>query len=216
MATNPLKLKTLAWALALVLAAEALAWWSLSQTALAPLAVLGMVRLLQIVGILWIVVALEGGLTIIGWAPLSWGSGFKKGAIWSLGFAGAAILGMATIYLAGHNPLRLLRTPLPSGATHLTLFFIVGGFIAPLAEEICFRGLLYTFFRRWGILLALVASTTIFVILHSVHGIPVTQIVGGLVFAIAYETSGNLMVPITIHVLGNLAIFTLSVLPLAG
>jgi hypothetical protein len=34
--------------------------------------------------------------------------------------------------------------------------------------------------------------------------------VGGIVFAVAYELEGNLMVPITIHVLGNTAIFALS------
>jgi hypothetical protein len=37
-----------------------------------------------------------------------------------------------------------------------------------------------------------------------------TQIVGGVLFAIAYEIEGNLMTPITIHSLGNLAIFTIS------
>jgi len=88
----------------------------------------------------------------------------------------------------------------------------VGGFIAPVAEELCFRGILYTYFRRWGIILALVASTIIFVVLHATHGLPVTQIVGGIVFAVAYEISHNLMVPITIHALGNLAIFSLSLL----
>jgi membrane protease YdiL (CAAX protease family) len=35
--------------------------------------------------------------------------------------------------------------------------------------------------------------------------------VGGIVFAIAYEKEKNLMVPITIHCLGNLAIFSLSI-----
>ena len=40
--------------------------------------------------------------------------------------------------------------------------------------------------------------------------IPVTQVVGGLLFAVAYEVEKNLMVPITIHILGNMALFTLS------
>jgi len=35
-------------------------------------------------------------------------------------------------------------------------------------------------------------------------------VVGGIVFAIAYETEGSLMAPLTIHVLGNTAIFALS------
>jgi uncharacterized protein len=40
------------------------------------------------------------------------------------------------------------------------------------------------------------------------RSLPVTQIIGGLLFAVAYEVEGNLLVPITIHALGNLAIFT--------
>jgi len=42
--------------------------------------------------------------------------------------------------------------------------------------------------------------------------IPIVQVVGGIVFAVAYEIEESLMVPITIHVLGNLAIFTLSMM----
>jgi hypothetical protein len=37
-----------------------------------------------------------------------------------------------------------------------------------------------------------------------------TQAVGGILFAVAYEVERSLLVPITIHVLGNLAIFSLS------
>ncbi|GAF95541.1 unnamed protein product [marine sediment metagenome] len=51
---------------------------------------------------------------------------------------------------------------------------------------------------------------SIFVLAHPIFlGIPLAQVVGGIVFAVAYEMEGSLMVPITIHVLGNLAIFTL-------
>jgi membrane protease YdiL (CAAX protease family) len=52
-------------------------------------------------------------------------------------------------------------------------------------------------------------STAVFAAFH-LPGIPVTQIVGGIVFAVAYHTGKSLMVPIVIHVLGNLAIFSLS------
>ena len=88
---------------------------------------------------------------------------------------------------------------------------MVGGLVAPIAEEIFFRGVIYGFLRRWGVLLALAGSTVIFVLAHAISSrIPLTQIVGGIVFAVAYEVEGKLMVPITIHVLGNMAIFTLS------
>jgi len=211
MAPTTLKIKTLAISLALVLVAEGLGW-ALLQTHLKPMAALALIRLVQIGGILGLVVFLEGGLHAIGWAPMTWPPGLLKGALWSLGFALAAALTMGVVYLAGRDPLLMLHAPLPRPGPDLALFLVVGGFIGPLAEEICFRGLLFTYFRRWGFLLAVATSTAIFVVLHAVHGLPVIQIVGGIIFAISYETSRNLMVPITIHVLGNLAIFSLSLL----
>lgn len=209
MAPTSIKLNTMASSLALILAAEALGW-GLLRTTLAPLVVLAIIRLVQIGGIIGLVSLTEGGLHTIGWAPETWAAGIRKGALWSLGFALAAALAMAAVYLAGRNPLRMLHAPLPRLGPNLFLFLLVGGFIGPLAEELCFRGLLFTYFRRWGFWLALAASTALFVVLHAVHGLPVVQIVGGVVFAISYETSRNLMVPLTIHVLGNLSIFTLS------
>ena len=38
-------------------------------------------------------------------------------------------------------------------------------------------------------------------------GVQVTQLVGGILFAVAYEVEGSLMTPIVIHVLGNMGIF---------
>jgi membrane protease YdiL (CAAX protease family) len=218
MASNPIKIGaiTLIATIGLLVAAEAAAWWSIQRTAVPPLAVLGLTRLIQIAAMLLCVYRLEGGLAAIGWAPATWGHGLKKGVYWSLGFALAATVGMVVVFFAGWNPFVLLRTPLPSTRAEMILLFLVGGWVAPLAEEICFRGVLFTFFRRWGVWVALLASTAIFVALHSVHGIPVTQIIGGIVFALAYETSRNLMVPITIHVLGNTAIFALSLPMLRG
>ena len=43
-------------------------------------------------------------------------------------------------------------------------------------------------------------------------GLTPVQVIGGLVFAISYEIRKNLFVPITIHVMGNMAIFTLSLI----
>ena len=94
----------------------------------------------------------------------------------------------------------------------MMLFFLVGGVVAPVAEEILFRGLVYGFLRRWGAILAVILSTALFALAPPLRGLPLTQIVGGLLFASAYEMENNLLVPITIHVLGNLAIFTLSAL----
>jgi membrane protease YdiL (CAAX protease family) len=139
--------------------------------------------------------------------------GFTKGLVWSAGFGVAAGGLFLSLFMAGHNPLMLIRSPLPQGTTRLILFFCVGGIVAPIAEEIVFRGLIFGYLRRWGLPAAILISTALFAFIHLVFRnptIPVTQIVGGLVFAVAYHMGKSLMVPIVIHTLGNLAIFTLS------
>jgi len=114
---------------------------------------------------------------------------------------------------AGSNPLKLIQVQLPTKHSEIALFFLIGGMVGPIAEEVFFRGILYGFFRRWGVVVGLVLSTLIFVLMHPInHGVPITQVVGGIVFALAYEVEGSLMVPITIHSLGNMAIFALSLI----
>jgi hypothetical protein len=113
----------------------------------------------------------------------------------------------------GHDPLQLIKTSLPRRQTDILIFFLVGGIVAPVAEEVFFRGILYGFFKRWGVVVAIVLSTALFVLPHlRGHGLPITQIVGGVLFAIAYEVEGSLMTPITIHALANLTIFSISLM----
>ena len=90
------------------------------------------------------------------------------------------------------------------------LLFLVGGFIGPVAEELFFRGLIYGYLRRWGVWPALVLSTSVFALLHAgAGGVPIVPMVGALVFALSYEIEKKLLVPITIHVLGNVTLFSL-------
>jgi membrane protease YdiL (CAAX protease family) len=147
-------------------------------------------------------------------APSTVSHGLKKGVIWSAGFGLVTFFGFIALFLVDIDPLTLIYTPLPRKGNEIVLFFLIGGLVAPIAEEVFFRGILYGFLRRWGVLLALILTTFIFVLAHPVFpGIPVTQMVGGIIFALAYEIEGSLMVPITIHVLGNMAIFILSLIP---
>jgi membrane protease YdiL (CAAX protease family) len=114
---------------------------------------------------------------------------------------------------AGLNPADMIAANFPSIQPGLFFFLVVGGIIGPVAEEIFFRGMLYGYFRRWGMWAALLLSTAVFVVAHAIfHRIPLPQIVGGILFAVAYEKEKNLMVPITIHVLGNLAIFAIAII----
>jgi membrane protease YdiL (CAAX protease family) len=200
----------LVFSLGLIVLTEISAWLVVQHFGMVPLYAIGLVRLIQICGILSGVVYLQNSLSAIGWSPSTWRKGIVWGALWSMAFGAVVAIAMGLLYLSGTNPLAIVHSPLPSQPVQRLLFFIIGGLVAPLAEEICFRGVLYNYFRRWGVVAALIASTLLFVILHSVHGFPLTQLVGGILFALSYEYSKNLMVPITIHATGNLAIFTLS------
>jgi membrane protease YdiL (CAAX protease family) len=81
----------------------------------------------------------------------------------------------------------------------------MGVVVAPLGEELLFRAGLFRISRRylprWA---ALLLSALAFASLHlsTVHFVPLTVL--GVVFGIAYERSGSLLVPVIAHGLFNL------------
>jgi len=211
METKKIQLKTLFLCLAAVIAIELGTWVVTSKSGYHPMLILATARLLQILLIILIVVTWGKGLPSIGLAGSEMVSGLKRGLLWSAGFGAIVSIACVGLFAAGINPLTLIKAPLPTQTGDLILFFIVGGMVGPVAEEFFFRGILYSFLRRWGVVVAVFLSTLLFVLPHAIHQrIPITQVVGGIVFAVAYEVEGNLMVPIIIHVLGNMAIFTIS------
>jgi uncharacterized protein len=174
----------------------------------ASLAILGSARILDSLILLYIVYGRTGRFSALGLDRSRLLIGLKKGLIWAAGFAVFVGFFFVFLHLFGHDPFALIRTRIPEPGGKRALFFLVGGVVGPVAEELFFRGIIYGFFRRWGILPALSASTFFFVIFH-VPGpvIPFTQITGGILFGISYEKEKCLMVPIVIHCLGNIAIF---------
>jgi membrane protease YdiL (CAAX protease family) len=214
MEASKIKIKTLFISVATIAFIEVATRIVISRSYFNPMVILGMARVLETGLIILIVLGWGKGVSSIGLAPSTMRHGLKKGLIWSAGFGLVTFFGFIVLSLVDIDPLTLIHTPLKGKGNEIVLLFFIGGLVAPIAEEVFFRGILYGFFRRWGVLLALILTTAIFVLAHPVFsGIPVTQMVGGVIFALAYEIEGSLMVPITIHVLGNMAIFTLSLIP---
>jgi membrane protease YdiL (CAAX protease family) len=213
MEANKIEIKTLIISLALIFSIEVSTKVMISQGLYYPMIVLGVARLLEIVLIVLIVLIWGKGISSIGLARSKMVPGLKKGLIWSAGFGVVVSFAFVVLFAAGINTLTLIQVRLPPRPGEIALYFLIGGMVGPVAEEVFFRGILYGFLRRWGVVVALVLSTLIFVLIHPTnHGLPITQAVGGIVFAVAYEVEGSLMVPITIHALGNMAIFTLSLI----
>ena len=214
METNTIQLKTLVVSIALIIPVEIFFGWFLFSHLPNRFLVLGGMRILGMLMLITATIYLEGGLEAIGLTPRLSLYGIKKGLAWSAFFATSVVILHIVLLIAEINALAWIRTPIPTSHQALILFFIVGGIISPVAEEIFFRGILFGFFRRWGATTAVVLSTILFVLPHLKRGaIPVTQMVGGVVFAAAYEKEKSLAAPIIIHSLGNLSIFSLSLMP---
>jgi len=211
MEANKITLKTLAISIAAVFAMETVFRLAISGQAGSPLPALGIIRTMETLCLLFIAHRFEKNPNAIGLSHSKMLPGLARGLIWSVCFGIAAGALFLVLLAAGINPLKFVNTPLPSAPGQIFIYFLVGGVIAPVSEEIFFRGIIFGFFRRWGVYAAILISTVLFVLPHGRH-LPLTQIVGGIVFAIAYEKEKNLMVPVTIHCLGNIAIFSLTFL----
>jgi len=211
MEAKEIKLSTAIISILVITAIEIVVRLLTRRQLIMPLTGLGLARFAEIIFLLIVVKKREKSLSAIGLVSTRIYAGLKKGLIWAVSFGFAAGLTLFIIYLLGINVPTLFQMQLPAGVQELATFFLMGAIIGPIAEEIFFRGILYGFFRKWGILAALILSTLFFVLPHtSGTTIPVTQLIGGILFAVSYELEKNLLVPMTIHSLGNLAIFSLA------
>ena len=213
METKPIGIKVFLLSLGVIILIEGAARLLISRGLYNSMIVLGGTRILE-TGIIVSCVLLWGkGLPSIGLAWAKIAPGIKRGLIWSACFALVAAFASVVLYMVGLDPLKLIAVRLPGRLSEILIFFLIGGIVGPIAEEMFFRGMLYGFLRRWGVVVAIVVSTGVFVLAHPIsQGFPIPQAVGGIVFALAYEIEGSLMTPIVIHVLGNLALFTLSMM----
>ncbi|MGD7048778.1 CPBP family intramembrane metalloprotease [Rossellomorea marisflavi] len=83
--------------------------------------------------------------------------------------------------------------------------------VSPIYEEVLYRGFIYPTLRnRFGVKKAIVFSALIFSLVHlpSIDILPV-NFVNGLVFAILYERTNSIYVPMVAHALFNLSLMTL-------
>ncbi len=94
----------------------------------------------------------------------------------------------------------------PEGFSYTALvgMLIIGGLLAPFAEELIFRGLLFGWLRRfWMAWPAALVSAAIFGLIHGLVPIIFAAAAVGLVLAIAYEKTGSLWSPFIIHATQN-------------
>jgi uncharacterized protein len=97
-------------------------------------------------------------------------------------------------------------------ASAVLWFMLQGVFLFPVIEELFFRGFLLTFLKNYtSTWLAIVLSAGVFAIAHLNLGAVLPLWFLGVVLGVAYEHTGCLIVPISIHACFNLTT-TLSLL----
>ena len=203
-------MKTLLAATAAIVLLESVSASAVSAAILPAMVATGLSRCFGIGILLAITLKMQGRLDTIGLRPSAIGSGILRGIVWSMGFGAVVAVGWVAGRLAGIIPVGLFQTRMPQQPADILTYFVVGAGVAPIAEEIYFRGLVFGYLRRWGPVAAILGSTLLFVVVHpDLQHIPIPQIVGGLLFALSCEVEKNLMVPIIIHMSGNLALFSL-------
>ena len=208
MGTTPIQTKTFLIAVVALVVIEIIVTLIANAKDTFSMGHLGLLRMVEAIVLILIVWCQKKGLGIIGLDRNRLRSGLNTGTIWSLVFAAITALCFLVLLLLKVDPLDLIRVPLPQTPRDLMIFFLVGGLIAPISEEIFFRGIIFGYFSRWNTTNAVVISTLIFVLFHPQGGL--TQAVGGVVFALAYHFSHSLLAPIIIHSLGNTALFSIS------
>lgn len=122
-----------------------------------------------------------------------------------LALAGGANYVVQSIAGSFENPqIDALIDPRGFSWTNFALVFVVAAIIAPVVEELLFRGLLYQWLRaRLGRTAAVLLSAAIFSVVHVIPLLFPALFLIGIVLALAFEFGRSLWVSITLHFLQN-------------
>lgn len=154
----------------------------------------------------------------LGWTAL----GFRRPPLLALLLAPVVVFGQlmaaALMNLLVFSLIGSFENPQVEGITggqsfswlNFVLMLLLAGVVAPIVEEIFFRGLVYGWLRtRAPVVVAVLLSAAIFAVAHVVPILIPALFVVGIILALAYELSGSLWLSILLHGLQNSLAVTL-------
>jgi membrane protease YdiL (CAAX protease family) len=136
---------------------------------------------------------------------------------WSLGEVSAKLMHLLHLKPVVQDPVQILQTS--ASATMKVFIGCLAIVVAPLAEELVFRGLLYPTIRQCGFpRLALWGTSVLFAAIHFNLAVLLPLTFLAVVWTLLYETTGNVLAPILAHSLFNFVNFMVvsRVVPHAG
>ena len=141
---------------------------------------------------------------IVGWHP--WRPWKDSLFVWVLyGLAIAYNIAASAAITAYYPPAKDWIT-LPNGATQIAMFAVVAVIAAPIAEELLFRGWIYTSLRRFGgVPLGLIVSAALFALAHweGTHLYALVVFPLGIVLGYVRQRTGSILASMTFHALYN-------------
>ena len=122
-------------------------------------------------------------------------------ALWWFSTAGRPELAS---HMGGPGHIAELQHALSLGGVITSIF--VGGLLAPIVEELVFRGMLYRAWeRQWGWFPAAIASSLVFALVHP--AVYIAQFLGGLILVCIYRRTGSLRAAIIVHAVTNVLLW---------
>lgn len=85
------------------------------------------------------------------------------------------------------------------------LLLALGGALAPLGEELLFRGVVFGWLSRWPVSAAVLGSALIFAAAHGFTVVFPVAVVLGIATAVVYHRSGSIWPAMALHVVNNSA-----------
>jgi uncharacterized protein len=142
----------------------------------------------------------------------------RVGARWLLAGVGLGLVGwlltrgvvLTYFWVSGDttNPQAGLVNAAQGTRVQFALTLLVAGMAVPFGEELLYRGVLYTWLRRWGIVIAASGSALVFGLTHGLNVVFPATVLLGLLLALAYERSGSIWPGVVGHVVYNLLVFS--------
>lgn len=137
-------------------------------------------------------------------------------------FFGITALGMGSI-LIGSNAaaitnvlmdlfsLKTSEVSAPDGVLQTVVFLIVYIVLAPVTEEIMFRGIILERLRRYGDIFAILSSAMMFSLMHGAFESFLSAFISGVIFALISIYSGSPLASMIVHATNN-ALSVLSII----
>ena len=110
------------------------------------------------------------------------------------------------------NPQQYLLDGALAGGWTLVGLIVFGGLVVPLAEELFFRGVVYSSLRRYGPVIATLGSAALFGLAHGLSVVLVVAVLLGAVNAVLVERSGSIWPAVVVHATNNMLAFAAAAL----